>query len=560
MKTAPRFTNIAEPTPTRDGLASAYSAINASLDRGERTVALADWDRLRRAYDTWSALVHLRFAQNTTDVEARSARDYADGLSPEAADLEIALKRRLLADPDQSGLAALVGSHALRLWETDITTFDPVIKQDLEAEAKLTARYTELLAGAALSFDGKTVNLAGLGPYAEDPDRDVRHAAEAVRWGFFEDHAAELDGIYDELVKLRHGMARKLGFATYTPLGYRRLRRVDYGPHDVARYREQVELHVVPLVARLLEARRAEHGWDRLRFWDESLIDPAGNPKPAGDHDILVASASEMFAAMDARLASFYRMMTSGGFLDLKNRSGKAGGGFCTSFPTVGVPFIFANFNGTHHDIGVFTHEMGHAFQNWESRHQPNVDYLWPTMEAAEINSMALEFLTYPKIGALVGEAAAERFRRMHLIGALAFLPYGVCVDHFQHEVYANPDASPAERHAIWQRLERRYMPWTDYGDLSYPQKGGRWQAKPHIYGSPFYYIDYTIAQCCAMQFWVKSRRDYAAALEAYIGLCAKGGSAPFQELVQSAGLVPPFADGALSAVVSEAEAVLGLS
>ena len=54
--------------------------------------------------------------------------------------------------------------------------------------------------------------------------------------------------LYDQLVKLRHGMARKLGFQTFTPLGYRRLRRVDYGPDDVARYREQVIQHVVPLV------------------------------------------------------------------------------------------------------------------------------------------------------------------------------------------------------------------------------------------------------------------------------------------------------------------------
>ena len=106
----------------------------------------------------------------------------------------------------------------------------------------------------------------------------------------------------------------------------------------------------------------------------------------------------------------------------------------------------------------------------------------------------------------------------MHLIGALAFLPYGVCVDHFQHEVYANPDASPADRHAMWQRLETLYMPWTDYGDIGFLTKGGRWQAKPHIYGSPFYYIDYTLAQCCAMQFWVKSRRDYAGGDEAYVG------------------------------------------
>ena len=411
------------------------------------------------------------------------------------------------------------------------------------------------------SFDigGQTVNLSGLAPFAEDPNRAVRHEAERQRWAFFAANGAEMDGIYHDLVRLRHGMAGKLGYETFTPLGYKNLRRVDYGPDEVARYREQVREHVVPLVARLLEQRRAAFGWDKVRYWDEALVDPAGNPKPAGEHDYLVAQAQTMFDRMDPRLGSFFRLMNEGGFLDLKNRPGKAGGGFCTSFPTEGVPFIFANFTGTHHDIGVFTHEMGHAFQNWESRNQPGVDYLWPTMEAAEIDSMALEFLTHPHMDLMVGPDAADRFRRMHLIGALAFLPYGVCVDHFQHEVYANPSASPAERHAIWARLERMYMPWTDYGDLAYPAKGGRWQAKQHIYGSPFYYIDYTLAQCCAMQFWVKSRRDPTAALEAYTALCARGGSAPFGELVRSAGLVSPFADGALADVVREAASVLGV-
>jgi M3 family oligoendopeptidase len=555
----PRFEQISEPTPTQAGLAQGYAAIEAALDGGDRARALGDWDALRRRYDTWSALVHLRFAQDTADPAARADRDYADALAPEAVDLEVGFKRRLLAAPDRPGIAALVGEHALRLWDTDVTTFDPSIKPDLEAEARLSARYTELLASAKLEMAGQTLNLAGLGPYAEDPDRSVRHAAERVRWGFFAANAATLDELYDQLVKLRHGMARKLGFSTYTPLGYRRLRRVDYGPDEVAHYRQQVVRHVVPLVAKLLEARRVENGWDRLRFWDEALVDPAGNPKPAGDHDLLVAAAQSMFDRLDARLAAFYRLMRQGGFMDLKNRPGKAGGGFCTSFPTQGVPFIFANFNGTHHDIGVFTHEMGHAFQNWESRGLTNLDYLWPTMEAAEINSMGLEFLSYPGIGLLVGEPAADRFRRMHLIGALAFLPYGVCVDHFQHEVYANPDASPVERHAMWARLEKLYMPWTDYGDLDFLVRGGRWQAKPHIYGSPFYYIDYTLAQCCAMQFWVKSRHDYAAAMTAYVTLCSRGGSAPFQDLVRSAGLVSPFADGALEDVVREAASVLGV-
>jgi M3 family oligoendopeptidase len=553
-----RFADIAAPRPDKASLAADRAVVEGLLDAGDRRGALAAWDAARRRGETWSSLVHLRFAQDTADAAAVAEREYADALAPEAATHETALKRRLLADPDRAGLEALAGAHAVALWQTDITAFDPAIAAETEEESRLTARYTALLAGARVTVRGQEVNLSGLTPFAEDEDRTTRHEAEAARWSFFAAQREALDDIYDQLVRLRTGMARTLGDATFTPLAYRRMRRIDYGPAEVARYRESVARHVTPLVARLLEQRRARHGWDRLRYWDEALIDPDGNPKPVGDHDTLVAAAQAMFDRMDPRIAGFYGMMREGGFLDLKNRPGKAGGGFCTSFPSVGAPFIFANFNGTHNDIGVFTHEMGHAFQCWESRQQPGVDYLWPTMEAAEIHSMGLEYLTHPQMGLLVGDAAADRYRAMHLVQALAFLPYGVCVDHFQHEVYANPEATPAERHAMWQRLERLYMPWTDYGDLGYPAKGGRWQAKQHIYNSPFYYIDYTLALCVALQFWVWSRRDPRGALDAYVALCGRGGSMPFQGLVASAGLVSPFAEGALEAAVAEAARVLG--
>ena len=550
------FAEISVTTPTRESLAARYGTIEAALGAGTedgRREALAAWDRLRREVDSWEAMVRLRFQQNTADPAAKADRDYADGLLPEATGFEIALKRRLLGDPDRAGLEHLVGAHALRLWETDVTTFEPAITGDLELEAKTSSRYTEILATAQIAINGTTVNLAGIEPFAQDLDRDTRHKAERLRWEFFAAHGEALDGIYDELVKLRHGMARKLGYETYTPLGYRRMRRVDYGPDEVARYRDQVVETVVPLVGRLLEQRRREFGVDRLQYWDEELADPRGNPGPAGGHDYLVDQAQTMFDRMDGRLGDFYRLMKDGNFLDLKNRPSKAGGGFCTSFPTHGVPFVFANFNGTDHDIKVFTHEIGHAFQNWQSRGQPGIDYLWPTMESAEINSMGLEFLSHPQMALMVGAAEADRFRRVHLIHSLSFLPYGVCVDHFQHEVYARPEATPAERHAMWQALERRYLPWRDYGDLDYPAKGGLWQAKRHIYAVPFYYIDYTLALCCALQFWVKSLKDYKGTLEAYVALCGRGGSAPFQELVRSAGLVSPFAPGALAEVVAEA-------
>jgi M3 family oligoendopeptidase len=555
LSVAISFADIHVVRPTPGSLADRYRAIHDTLDRPGGTAAgLAEWDRLRREVETWQAMVGLRFQQNTADPAFKADRDYADSIAPEITRLEIEVKRRLLAAPGRDEVAGLVGGHALRLWETDILTFEPAIAADLEQEAKVAARYTELLAGARIAFGGATLNLAGLEPHAQALDRATRHRAEQARWDFFAANGAELDQIYDELVRLRHGMARKLGYESYTTLGYRRMRRVDYGPADVARYRDEIAAHVVPVVGRVLERRRFTLGLDRLSFWDEAIDDPAGNPGPAGDHDFLVARAEALFDRVDPRLADFYRAMRDGGLLDLRNRPDKAGGGFCTSFPAVGVPFIFANFNGTDHDVTVFTHEMGHAFQNWRSRDLGSIDYLWPTSEAAEISSMGLEFLTHPQIGLLVGAAAAERFRRVHLLGSLRFLPYGACVDHFQHEIYADPRATPAERHAIWQRLERRYMPWRDYGDLAYPAKGGLWQAKLHIYQMPFYYIDYTLALCCAMQLWVRSLTDYPGALETYVALCGRGGSAPFDELVRSAGLISPFQPGVLAGVVGKAE------
>jgi len=553
------FSDITAATPTPETLAAAYGAINARLDAGDIPGAVADWEQLRRETETWSSLTHLRFEQDTKDDAAKAARDYMDELNPTVTSHLVAFKRRLLNHPDRGAVQAVTGAHALRLWEMDVTTFDPIIEADLIEEAKLDSRYTALMASAKIEIDGETVNLSGLAPFTQSMDRDTRHRAEQAKWAFFAEHAEEFDEIYDSLVKLRDGMAKKLGFPSYTELAYRRMRRVDYDAADVARYRAQVLEHVTPLVAKLMEARRVANGWDKLYFWDESLTDPQGNPKPAGGHDFLVEQAQKMFDGMNAELAAFFRTMNENGFLDLKNRPTKAPGGFCTSFPTAGMPFIFANFNGTHHDIDVFTHEMGHAFQNYQSRDQPGFDYLWPTMESAEIHSMSLESLAYPHIHLLVGEAVADRYRRMHLTESLAFLPYGVLVDHFQHEVYANPGATPAERKAMWRRLERMYEPWCDYGDLAHPANGGYWQAQMHIYGSPFYYIDYTLALCCALQFWVKSQADYDGALRDYVALCARGGEAPFQALVKSAGLISPFADGALADAVRQAESVLSL-
>jgi M3 family oligoendopeptidase len=246
-----------------------------------------------------------------------------------------------------------------------------------------------------------------------------------------------------------------------------------------------------------------------------------------------------------------------GSLVDYENRPAKALGGYCTSFPTVGIPYIFANFSGTEQDVTTLVHETGHAFQNWRSRAMEIADQIWPTLESAEIHSMSLEYLTHPVMDRFFGNAA-ERYRRKHLSDALLFLPYGVAVDHFQHLVYEHPDASSDERAGFWQECERRYLPWRLYGDLEHPRAGRLWQQQRHIYLAPFYYIDYTLALCCALQFWSASRRDAKDALERYVALCGRGGTKSFRELVASAGLRSPFEPGSLAEVAREAGRALG--
>ena len=557
-----KFADIQPETPTIEQVTAEYQAINAALDKAEgksdRELALQQWEDLRRRLDTWSAMTSLNFSQDTTNQDYQKAQEYSDRLKPKLTALEVAMKQRLLDSQHRAELESILGQQAFSLWSADVTTFEPAIEADLVEESELINQYVQLLASAKIEFKGETVNLSGIRQYTEAGDRQTRYEAEKARWNFFSQNKAQLDSIYDRLVKLRHQMAQKLGYDNYIGLGYKRMQRIDYNEADVARYRDEVVAKVVPLAQKIIDRQAKKLNLDRICFWDESVFDLQGNPKPQGDHDWMLGQAQQMFNAMHPELGSFFETMVEGNFMDLKTRPGKAGGGFCTGFPTAGVPYIFANFNQTKGDVEVFTHEMGHAFQAWQSRNLPLIDYLWPTLESCEIHSMSLEFLTWSQMDKFFGDDA-ERFRQIHLAQSILFLPYGCAVDHFQHLVYANPEATPQARNEMWQQMEARYLPWREYGDLEYPALGGLWQEKQHIYCSPFYYIDYTLALCCAMQFWVKAESDFDAALTEYIALCQRGGKAPFQSLTKSANLVSPFQSGSLADVVTKAQDFLGL-
>ena len=555
-----RFEDIRVERPEYADVASEFARLDADFDASADAEScrqvIRDWDAVERRLATWGNLVDLRFNQDTSNADYKAAREYCDELKPRLTDLSVRMKRKLIETPFRSKLEAVLGAQAFALWEADVLSFDPKIQSDLVKESKLEAEFTDLLASAKLHFQGNTYNFAGLAKFHVDRDRQVRHDSNAIKWQWFADNAEELDRIYDEQVHLRHDMAKKLGYENFIGLGYKRMKRVDYDQGDVERFRSAVREDVVPLTIELRKWQAESLGIDRVMFWDEGIFDARGNPKPQGDHDWMLERAAEMFEEMNHGLGEFFQLMVQSNLMDLKNRDSKVGGGFCTDFPSYGLPYIFANFNGTKGDVEVFTHEIGHAFQSYSSREQPLADYLFPTYESCEIHSMGLEFLTWPCMEKFFG-GKAERFRQIHLIQYLLFLPYGVAIDHFQHLVYADPDATHRQRHEMWREMEAIYLPTRDCGDLPHVADGGQWQIQRHIYLSPLYYIDYTLALTCALQFWVRSRVNMEEAMSSYVALCQRGGSAPFRQLVESAGLASPFIKGSLRSVVAQAREFL---
>ena len=558
-----RFSTFDVTDPDEAELLGRYKGALATIDAAEddtsRIAGLDQWDQLRRGFFTWRSLVNLRFQQDTRDEARRERRELADKLVAEVSLIDADVKRALVGRTDAATLEERAGGQAIACWRADMEAYAPELKDDLVAESGIVADYVALLGAAKIPFRGETYNFPAMVPFAKDADRSTRHDAMRATSGWFAENREALDGFYDKLVKLRAGMAKKVGLDSFVELGYRRMHRVDYDRHDVERFRNEVRRVVVPLATEMRAKQADDIGLETLMLWDEDTHDARGNPKPIGGTDELIERGQQAFRAAHPEIGDFFDGMVKHELLDLTLRDGKAGGGFCTFFPDLDSPFIFANCNGTQDDVRVLVHEAGHAFQMWSSRKHNLIEKLHPTYEACEIHSMALEFLVWPQMESFFGEDA-DRYRRIHLADALTFLPYGVAVDHFQHLVYDTPDATPEERHAMWQEMERMYLPWRQYGDLAHYGDGGLWQRQRHIYGMPFYYIDYTLAQTCALQFWARAFEDREGAYADYVALCRRGGTAPFQALAKSAGLISPFEPGCLEDVVNRARTWLAES
>jgi len=505
----------------------------------------------RSHFETMSNVASIRQTIDTTDKFYETEQQYFDLNYPVYQGIVTQFYKTLLSSSFRKDLEMKFGKQLFNLAEVTIKTFSPEIIEELQRENELSTEYTNLIASAQIEFRGEKYNLAGMVPFKLSTDRATRKEAHEIADEFFVKQEATLDRIYDDQVKVRHKLAQKLGYKNFIPVGYMRMCRTDYDAAMVKQFRNLVQEKIVPLATSLRERQRKRLGLERLLYFDEGLEFNSGNAKPQGPPEWIIAHAQKMYSELSRQTGDFFRFMQENELMDLVNKPNKAAGGYCTFLSETKAPFIFSNFNGTSHDIDVLTHEAGHAFQTYCSRQLGIDEYYFPTSEAAEIHSMSMEFLTWPWMELFfLGET--EKYKFTHLSNAILFLPYGVSVDEFQHMVYEYPDATPAERKTFWRNIEKKYLPHRNYEGNEYLRRGGYWHRQAHIFKHPFYYIDYTLAEICAFQFWKKSQQNRAEAFKDYLRLCSQGGSKSFLELVRIANLKSPFEEESFTETVSE--------
>ena len=505
--------------------------------------------KLRNHIETMQTLVSVRHSIDTNDEFYDKENEYMDEISPILFGFTNDFYKALVNSKFKDELIQKYGKFLFDLAENTLKIFSPEIIPDAQEENRLSSKYSKLIASAKIDFDGKELNLSQMVPYTQSKDRNIRIEAAKKVAQFFAENQDEFDNIYDSLVKVRTRMAQKMGYKNFVEFGYKQLSRLEYDAKMIEGYRKQVLENIVPLHTELRERQGKRLGVDKLKFYDEAIKFNSGNADPHGSPEWILNNGKTMYKELSKETDEFFTFMTENNLLDLLSKKGKMSGGYCTYIPEHKAPFIFANFNGTSHDIDVLTHEAGHAFQVYQSRGFEVPEYLWPSYEACEIHSMSMEFLTWPWMN-LFFENDTDKYKFIHLSEALLFIPYGVTVDEFQHWVYENPEATPKERREKWIEIEKKYLPTRDYGEVEELKNGIFWFRQGHIFSSPFYYIDYTLAQVCAFQFWIKSRENREKAWQDYLNLCKLGGSKPFFELMKSANLKNPFEEGTLAFVI----------
>ena len=550
-----KFSQIIYQRPEIDKFENKFFALLQEFENAPtfefQNKILLDIYKLRDKFDTMYHFAYIKSHANTANTKFQEEIGFFDKVLPQVEKLVSKFYDALINATFKEQLSEKWGEHLFNLALNKTKKFHPSIMAELAVENQLKTKYTRLIGSINFEFDGQKHNLKSIDSCIENADRNIREKASHAKWAALSKIQDQLDSIFDEIVKVRHKMAKKLGYNNFTELGYVKMDRTNYDREMVADFRNHLLKHLGPIADKLVERQKKRLDYDNLYTFDRSMLFKTGNPTPKYQPEEILKRGKQMYADLSEETHNFFNTMLESGFMDVINRPEKSLSSYCSDLSQFGMPFIFASFNGTSDDIKILTHEAGHAFQYFTGKNKEITEYRWPTFDAAEVHSMSMEYLTYPWMKNFF-EEDAEKYFFAHISAVISSMLSKCVGDHFQEIIYENPNMTADERAAVWKKMETKYMPSKTYLNNSYLENGRLWQVYWHIYNFPFYFIDYALAQICALQIWQKNKIDSTETWKDYMELCKAGGTLPFLEMIEKGNLKSPFEPGCIESIAKD--------
>lgn len=507
---------------------------------------ILDRSELDAAVSEASSTLYIEMTCRTDDEAVKRAYlHFAENVQPKLKEASFALDTKIAASPFAANLPADQFGVLMRDTKAAVELFRP---ENIPIETELTKldqRYSEITGNMTITYKGTERTVPQMAKYQEETDRAVREET----WRLVVDRRLQereaIESIFDDMLALRGKVAANAGFKDFCGYAFKAKRRFDYTPEDCHLFAQGVERSIVPTLRRLSRERQAALGVDRLRPWDMS-VDLRGRAplRPFASGAEMLEKTQRIFRRMDPSkgglgemLDALAAMRNGDSCLDLESRKGKAPIGYQANRDRKRIPFIFMNASGVQRDVETMVHEAGHAFHALLCRHDPILaNRAELPLEFAEVASMSMELTSMPFMDEFYSAEDCARATRQQLEMLAARLPWIATIDQFQLWLYANPGHSRAARTEKWLELRARFGDGSDWSGLDDALQAG-WHRQSHLFGAPFYYIEYGIAQLGALQLYGQYRQNPAATIERYKSALTLGGSRPLPQLFAAAGL-----------------------
>ena len=534
-----------------------------TLDASTIDAWLDDWSALASCVDEQFTRLQIVTSQHTADEEMQSQFDrFLDEVQPPTKAADQKVKEKLLA----SGLLPKGFEIAFQKMQAEAEIFREENLPLLAEEQKLANEYDKIIGATTVLWDGEEKTYWEMyAMYLYETERSVRERAWALLSKRMYQNRDDINALWEKSMAVRTKIAENAGLPDYRAYRWKQYFRFDYTPEDCKSFHTAIEEVAVPAAERVYERRRQRLGIEAIRPWDRE-VDQFGHPalRPAKTIPELNARALNVFEKVDPDFRKYYQTMMDHDLLDLENRKNKASGAYSLCYNVAGLPFIFMSHTDTKMDVDTILHEGGHAFHSFECAHlrfhQKAESYV--PAEFAEVASMGMELLASPYLtkeyGGFFTDEESARARIAHLESFILFWPYMALVDAFQHWIYENPHRSTdgTKCEEKWGELWDRFMKGIDYSGLE-KYKKIYWHGQGHIHTTPFYYVEYGLAELGAVQVFGNARRNQKKAVADYRKALALGSTRSLPELFAAAGAKFAFDAATLKQAIDLMEEVI---